>query len=255
MHPILPISWLYGEVSRTAREARERVLASHKAPPYRVEGSKLVSVIVPTLNERDWVPNLVRSIKGQTYGPIEVVCADSSTDETPEICRELGCTVVRVPELNVSKARNKGAEASIGSILLFCDADVILEPSYVERAVGELEKGYALAHGVECTYEDSYQTLVVIGRYFLKPRLHTTGRGVAIGREDFRLVGGYNESLDPKRGEREDLEFGERASRIFGIHRIKLMTDAFAGTSLRRERKQGFFGLWKVRGVRNGIIP
>lgn len=228
-------------------------------PDYRTSGP-LVSAVIPTLKEEDYLPLLLRSLANQTYTRIEVIVADSSPspskEKTEDICREYGAKYVYVPELSVSLARNRGASEASGDILVFIDADCIAAPDYIERLVHALEQGYVLAHGVDPNLGGGICGMAsVIGRVWAKPRDRTTGRGVAIRRDAFEQIGGYAESCDPMRECREDIDLGQRVKNEYGLASIKLLQRAVIGTSPRREKVFGYRKNWKARGVRSaGVI-
>ena len=78
----------------------------------------MLSIIIPTYNEEEVLPNLLRSIKEQDYKDYEVVVADAkSTDKTREIAQKFDCRVVDggLP----GEGRNHGAEAAKGDRFLF----------------------------------------------------------------------------------------------------------------------------------------
>jgi len=245
-------AWLISKVvERKIKEALE------KYPPYRVEGPP-VSVIVPTLEEEDFLPRLLRSVRHQTYSTSEIVVADSSpfpsSEKIQKICGEFSAKYIRIPVLNVSLARNAGAKESSGEILVFCDADVVLTQDYIEKAVLALLEGAVLAHGSDPVEDGFPAALTVIGRKWLKPPWHTSGRGIAVWREAFFEVGGYDERLDPAEGAREDLDFGLRIKNQFGVSRMKFIPDIFAAESPRRFKFWWKYHWRKVRGVRDRIL-
>lgn len=100
----------------------------------------MLSIVIPTKNEEDYLPILLKSIKSQTMQPLEVIVADAkSTDRTCEIAREFGCLVVDggMP----GPGRNRGAEAAHGEYLLFLDADVeLVNPHFIENALEEIKR-------------------------------------------------------------------------------------------------------------------
>jgi glycosyltransferase involved in cell wall biosynthesis len=227
-------------------------------PPYKVKG-RLVSIIIPTLEEENYLPKLLQTVQNQTYFPIESVVADSSPspskEKTEEICRAYGARYIFVPKLNVAQARNEGALASSGEILVFTDADCQFVSNYIERVAGALSKGYLLAHASDPVTEGGLLApLTVIARSGLKPSHWTSGRGIAIGRDLFFDIGGYNPDLDPTLGYREDLDLGFRIAAQFGTQKIKYFSTPMVAESPRRMLLLGNASWLKVRGVRNGKV-
>ncbi|HKG72305.1 MAG TPA: glycosyltransferase, partial [Nitrososphaeraceae archaeon] len=92
-----------------------------------------ISVIVPTKNEEEKLPLLLKSIESQTYSNIEVIVTDCmSTDTTEEIARKFGAKVVKIPVDSVGLASSTGAKQSSGSIIIRCDADTVFLPEFME---------------------------------------------------------------------------------------------------------------------------
>lgn len=110
-----------------------------------------LSVVVPARNEADDLEAALRSVLAQDYAPMEVVAVDDrSTDGTGEILKRLagehaGLTVLHVAELPAgwlgkNHALHRGAEVAAGDVLLFTDADVMMRPDTLRRAVAYLER-------------------------------------------------------------------------------------------------------------------
>lgn len=242
-------------------EQKSRALSGLEEPPYRLQGS-LVSVVTPTLEEEDYLGLLLQSVYGQTYSPLEVVVADQSPPESKQLAREilnqwspyLNVRMVDVPVKNVSTGRNVGVAASRGNPVLIIDADCIMESAYVEKLLADLENGAVLAHGIDCWYDNDLSNSLKSLFSWVKPRLHTTGRGVMIRREDFERVGGYREDFDPLLGLHEDVDFGERVEQMFGEGAVWLNKGAVVGESLRRPLSMGTGPGWTERGWRNGRV-
>ncbi len=97
----------------------------------------MLSIVIPTKNEEEYLPKLLKSIAIQTVQPQEVIVADAfSTDRTREIAESFGARVVDggLP----GPGRNRGAEVAKGEILLFLDADVLLQQAdFLEKAISE----------------------------------------------------------------------------------------------------------------------
>ncbi len=238
-----------------------RIMSVLSIDPVVTHSGQLVSAIIPALQEEDYLPDLLQSIRNQDYSPIEIIVADSSIGEsqakTKEICAQYGAVYLHVPEHGVGLARNKGASVSTGEYLVFVDADCVLRSDCISQFVRSLEEGYVLVHAGDIDLGDTslgIQTLLT--RVYLKPHLHTTGRGIAIRRSDFNYIVGYPdpEVCDPLwHACREDLAFGRKVADNFGRQSILLTRKALVGTSPRREAMFGWSGyLKKGDGVWDG---
>ncbi|WP_068070774.1 glycosyltransferase [Novosphingobium lentum] len=104
------------------------------------------SIIVPTYQRRDVVCDAVRAIARIAYdGAIElIVVIDGSSDGTAQALAELTCPfsfrVIEQANTGAAGARNRGAAAAQGDILLFLDDDMICAPDIVAqhaRSMGE----------------------------------------------------------------------------------------------------------------------
>jgi glycosyltransferase involved in cell wall biosynthesis len=96
-----------------------------------------ISIIIPTFNEEQYLPKLLRSIEAQTVQPTEIIVVDAySVDTTRKIANSYNCKVIDggVP----AKARNLGAKIASQPILLFLDADVILPKAFLEKTIKEM---------------------------------------------------------------------------------------------------------------------
>lgn len=90
----------------------------------------MVSIIIPTLNEVQYLPRLLASIQNQDYTDYEVIVADAgSTDGTQALAKAKGCRVVSGG--SPAKGRNEGAREAKGSFLLFLDADAMLPEGFL----------------------------------------------------------------------------------------------------------------------------
>jgi glycosyltransferase involved in cell wall biosynthesis len=128
--------WAHHRISRLADVVR---LAPREPRPR-------VSIVAPALNEERNIEAAIRSLARQDYPDYEIVVVDDrSTDSTPRILARLAAelprlTVVTVRELpsgwlGKNHANHVGARAATGELLLFTDADVVMAPSALDRAV------------------------------------------------------------------------------------------------------------------------
>ena len=86
------------------------------------------SVIIPTLNEENYISHLLKDLENQTFKDFEVIVADgNSLDLTKEktifFKKRLPLTFTSCQKRGVSFQRNSGASKANGKWLLFMDAD------------------------------------------------------------------------------------------------------------------------------------
>jgi glycosyltransferase involved in cell wall biosynthesis len=198
-----------------------------------------ISIVIPTYNEENFLPRLLRSIKKQKYKNKEVIVADAkSTDKTRELAEGLGAKVIEGGK--VARGRNNGAEKSKGEIILFLDADVVLpEPSFLNRVISEFEKRklsvatclpYPLSdkkidhafHRVYNAYTKMLEALMP----------HAPGFCIMVRREVHEKIGGFDEAITLA----EDHEYSQRAVRHgkFGLLRSSKIP-----VSIRRFERDG----------------
>ena len=117
--------------------------------PFQGTGGPKVSVIVAARNEARKIEEALRSILAQDYPYLEfVVVDDRSTDETGIILDRLVTMDTRVRVVHITElpkgwlgknhAQHFGAERATGELILFTDADVVMERSVISRAVAYL---------------------------------------------------------------------------------------------------------------------
>jgi glycosyltransferase involved in cell wall biosynthesis len=107
----------------------------------------MVTVIVPACNEEENIERAVVSLLAQDYSNLEIlVVNDRSIDGTAGVLKGLQVQypqlaiheITDLPEgwLGKSHALAQGAELANGEYLLFTDADVIMQPTTISRAIG-----------------------------------------------------------------------------------------------------------------------
>ncbi len=110
----------------------------------------LVSVIMPACNEEDNIERAVLSLLAQTYQNLEIlVVNDRSTDTTAQVLQRVQASHprLRVHEvthlplgwMGKSHALSQGATLAGGEYLLFTDADVVMEPTTISRAMCHMQ--------------------------------------------------------------------------------------------------------------------
>lgn len=200
-----------------------------------------VSVIITTKNEEKYLERCLKAVRNQTYKNLEIVVSDAcSTDSTIDIAKKYADRVV-VKKTNIPQGRNFGAKFASGEVLVFLDADTILNPLWVERAVNDLNE-FSMSVGRLISSERNLKaSLVSLLWGSLLPLLSTillhpyssTPAGFAVRRDVFEKVGGYWESqviLD-------DVLF---IMKVRKVGKIKWNPTNLTLTSMRRFEERGY---------------
>lgn len=104
-----------------------------------------VSVVIPCYNLGAYLPEAVESVRQQSRQPDELIIVDDgSTDEPTRQCllryAQEGITVYQKPNGGASSARNHGIRRTQSDYILCLDADDILQPTYLEATVAEMDR-------------------------------------------------------------------------------------------------------------------
>ena len=109
-----------------------------------------VSIVIPARNEERNVEEALQSVLALDYGNLEIdVVDDRSTDSTGAILDRMAAANPRFRVLHIRElpprwlgknhALELGARKATGDYLLFTDADIVMEPTALSRAVGAME--------------------------------------------------------------------------------------------------------------------
>jgi len=206
-----------------------------------------ISIIVPTREEARYLPDLFESLKKQTYQNYEVIVVDyMSTDGTPNIAFNYGATIIHADEHGPGYARNLGAKYAKGDIYLFLDADVILGPTDIEKALSHFKNPNVLLihtgwHPNPNENPDPIEKTIAWLTSKFRPAWWTSGRFLMVRKDAFWEIGGFKNIIDG-----EDRDFGWRFMERFG-HKSMIHDDSLqVWHSLRRVRKVGWLGPWDV---------
>jgi len=170
-----------------------------------------VSCVIPTKNRAGLVCRAIASVHRQESPVLEIIVVDDgSEDDTPALVTRNFPEVrlLCLPGLGPGPARNAGAAAARGELLMFLDSDDVWLPGHVAALNRTIARGYSVAYGVTRTRD-----LLGNGEFFIpEPSCPPQGdclaalarwcflvpSAVAIRREAFDAVGGFR---DPEPGE------------------------------------------------------
>jgi len=209
----------------------------------------MLSIIIPTLNEENYLPVLLKSIKRQSFASskgratgekdYEIIVADAgSKDKTLEIAKNYGCIIV--PGGLPAKGRNNGAKAAKGDLLFFLDADTVLPQNFLKENLQEFnDRKIDIASFCFESYSKNKSFHIMLDFYnkmiiTLEKTLPYSAIGILVKKKLFDKINGYNENLKLS----EDHDLSRRAVKFgkFGIIRSSniLVSD-------RRFKQDGWF--------------
>jgi GT2 family glycosyltransferase len=181
----------------------------------------MVSVIIPVHNEAKTLEDCLRSLEQQSrqHQDLEIIVVDDgSTDATPDLVRHFPqVRLLRQEQQGPAAARNNGARAARGEIILFTDGDCIPLENWLEEMLQPLQqlpdlvgvKGAYVtrqksltARFVQLEYEDKYDRMA---KFPFIDFIDTYSAGYR--RENFMAVGGFDQEFPVACAEDVELSF------------------------------------------------
>lgn len=202
-----------------------------------------LSIVIPTKNEETCLPDLLRSIKKQTLQPDYIVIADAgSTDRTREIARSFDAIVVKggLP----ATGRNIGVTATDSDLILFLDADIVLDredflrSALVEFEVRELDIATSDVRPIGGNWYDRFSHRVYSWYVRLWGTLHPHAPGffILVTRKLHEKIKGFDESIVFC----EDHDYAIRANKA---GRFGFLNSVIISVSVRRQNRDGRFSM------------
>lgn len=96
---------------------------------------KKITVIIPAYNEEKNIKEAIELLKKQDYGNFDIIVVDNnSKDNTNEIAKKTGVTVLLETKKGTNNALESGRRAATGEIIARMDADCLPEAWWLSRA-------------------------------------------------------------------------------------------------------------------------
>ena len=181
----------------------------------------LISVIIPVHNGSKHLNDCLDALMRSSYSKYEIIVVDDcSTDDSVEISERKGAKVYKLShQSGPAAARNYGARMAKGKIIVFIDADVIVQYETIERVTDDFRKNPNVV-AIFGSYDDSPAAEDFLSQFknLLHHFIHQNseenaktfwaGFG-AIYREVFLQLNGFDEKRYTKPSI-EDIELGLR---------------------------------------------
>jgi rSAM/selenodomain-associated transferase 2 len=170
-----------------------------------------LSIIIPTLNEAEGMPQLLADLYPLCGDDTEIVIADGgSHDGTPALARRAGLPCVEAPR-GRARQMNAGTALASGELLLFLHADTRLPPGARAAMHAAIQSGAQWGR-FDVRIAGEPFMLKIIGRMInLRSRLSgiaTGDQAIFITRTCFNAIGGF-----PDQPLMEDIELSARLLR------------------------------------------
>jgi len=214
----------------------------------------MLSIVIPTLNEEKYLPQLLQSIQSQEFSDYEIIVSDGgSQDRTGEIAKSSGCRLVSdSAHRHPGWQRNIGAAAALGDTLLFLDADSYLQPGFLGDVVSEFQsRDLAVAGFAIKFYPNSplYSLFALFFNAFLRLRQYyspsAVGAGLLAKKSAHDQAGGFDTSIILV----EDYDYCVRLSRFGRFRILKSHRLLYSSRRLKRDGDWNTLGRWLKMGL------
>lgn len=183
-----------------------------------------ISIVIPAYNSEKTLEQCLIALFGQTY-PQDlyevIVVDDGSTDSTAKLLEALPVQYIYQPNQGPATARNRGAAAAVGEIILFTDADCVPDANWAAEMVRPFDDPEVMA--VKGAYRNRQKSIVArFAQIEFEERFEMLKKVESIDmidtysagfrREVFKELGGFDTSFPCANN--EDTELSYRMSKL-----------------------------------------
>ncbi|MBI5789559.1 MAG: glycosyltransferase [Candidatus Schekmanbacteria bacterium] len=184
----------------------------------------MLSIIVPAYNAEKTIRQCLNALVAQAY-PADlyeiIVVDDGSRDRTKAIVQEYAVRYIRQENQGPAAARNKGANAARGEIILFTDSDCVPDTDWINQMLIPFEKPEIVA--VKGAYKTRQKSIVArFAQIEFEERFEMLEKAESIDMVDtysagfrkelFLKIGGFDTSFPEANN--EDTELSYRISNL-----------------------------------------
>lgn len=218
----------------------------HPLEAVRNQNKCFFSVVIPTLNEAQFLPRLLKDLARQKEKEFEVIVVDGGSEDATlkhaaEYIPKLNLKIINSEKKNVSYQRNLGASQAQGKYLVFFDADVQIPPQFLQRIHAFLHKTpYPyLTTDVVADSDHVYDATIVrmhnlmLDIAMMVERPFVGGYDFIVLRQVYYELGGFREEVVHA----EDMDLANRLHNAG--YRLALLKNPKLKFSLRRYRQDG----------------
>jgi glycosyltransferase involved in cell wall biosynthesis len=218
-----------------------------------------VSVIVPAYNCEKTIAETVHGLLKQNYPIKEIIIVDDgSTDNTLDVIRSFSqLTFVHQKNAGPASARNRGARLADSNIIFFTDSDCIPHEDWVEKSVHHFKNNsiaavagsYGIANHGELLARCIQKEISFRHIHLMPEHIKCFGSyNVAIRRDIFNQLGGFNENYRRASGEDNDLSYKIlKQGHIIFFEKESLVDHYHTAHILKYWKEQFRHGFWRVK--------
>src|SRR6267154_5092805 len=182
------------------KKAANQVVIRKPTQKTKTTPIRTVSVIIPAHNEERYLRRTLEGLRRQNYDWFEViVVANGCTDCTAEVAKGRCNRLITLSQKSLGVARNLGARLAKGELLLFLDADTILEPTTLKVIAEEFSKNHSAGtlRGRPDTERFKYRLVYGLKNFVHRFSVHRGSSGVILcWKRQFFYIGGFDEGLE-----------------------------------------------------------